>query len=398
MLTTRRARRAAAVPAVLVAAALALTACTGDRGSSPGPTTPPAGTQGAPAVELEGVPAELAGLVEQVYTGTGEVPASATAAAALAGRTAASAPVSGEGAVGAARGDRVAVVTVQDDVTLAVAEGTEDTGGTEWRVVGGWWPSLGVEQPSVGEVPRLVAVVGSDARPGEDAARSRADSLHLVGLDGTGAGGVVGIPRDSWVPDSTGGEGRINAELSRGGPEAMLGALERVSGLDLEGQVVTGFSGFVAMVDALGGVSLDLDRALQDPAADLDLPAGQQTVDGTDALAYSRTRKTQPRGDIDRQLNGGSVILAAGVAVRAAGPLALPRLLEASDPELVTDLPAEQLLTFAAGVLRADPARVPNVVLPARPGTTPGGASVVFLEDGAPAVFADLVDGALETG
>ncbi|MFP5335914.1 MAG: LCP family protein, partial [Actinomycetes bacterium] len=132
-----------------------------------------------------------------------------------------------------------------------------------------------------------------------------------------------------------------------------------------------------------------------DGDAKLDLPAGEQTLAGDDALAYSRTRKTQPRGDIDRQLNGGTVILAAGAAVRAAGPLAVPGLLEVSDPHLVTDLTAEQLLTFAGGVLRADPTRVPNVVVPARAGTTSGGTSVVFLEPGASDVFADLADGAL---
>lgn len=388
MLTTARARAAASV----LAAALALGACSGADEPSPPSTgaTPPA-TTAADAVSVTGVPAELAAVVETLYRG-GDLPASATAAAALGGRTPVDGRVTAEGATGTVRGAQVAVVVAGDDVTLAVAD---PAAGGGWQVVGGWWPALGAGEPSLGSTPRLVAVVGSDARPGEDPARARADSLHLVGLDGTGAGGVVGIPRDSWVPLSTGGEGKINGELARGGPEAMLGALERTSGLDLEGQVITGFAGFVAMVDALGGVPLTLDRPLQDPFADLDLPAGEQTVGGADALAYARTRKTQPRGDIDRQLNGGTVLLAAGAAARAAGPLAVPGLLQASDPHLVTDLSAEQLLTLAGAVLRADPARVPNAVVPARPGTTAGGTSVVFLEPGAAGVFADLADGAL---
>jgi LCP family protein required for cell wall assembly len=286
----------------------------------------------------------------------------------------------------------VAVVTAGDDVTLAVADPA--VAGGAWQVVGGWWPSLGVGAPSLGTVPKLVAVVGSDARPGEDVARSRADSLHVVGLDGTGAGGVVGIPRDSWVPLTTGGHGKINGELSRGGPQALQAALERLSGLDLAGQVITGFAGFTELVDALGGVPLTLDRALQDPAADLDLPAGEQTLGGSDALAFSRTRKSQPRGDLDRQLNGGRVLLAAAGAVKLAGPQALPGLLQASDGRVVTDLSAEQLLTLAAAVQRLDPAKVPNVVLPAHPDRI-GGASVVVVEPAAGEIWADLADGAL---
>jgi LCP family protein required for cell wall assembly len=374
--------------AAVVAPLLALTACTSGGAPAPQPGGTASASPAGPAVDVTGVPAELADVVRAVYGGT-EVPASATAAQALAGRRAAGGDVRATGSTGALRGAQVAVVTSGDDVTLAVADP-----GAGWRVVGGWWPSLGVDAASVGPVPRLVAVVGSDARPGQDPAGARGDSLHLVGLDGSGAGGVVGIPRDSWVPVASGGQGRVNSALALGGPAAQLATLEQVSGLDLEGQVVTGFAGFTALVDALGGVPVQLDRPMQDPFADLDLPAGQQTLDGADALALSRTRKILPRGDLDRQLNGGRVLLAAGAAARLAGPGGLPAMLQAAEPHLVTDLGAEQLLTLAAAVLRADPARVPNVVVPARGGTV-GGASVVFLEPGARDVFADLADGAL---
>jgi LCP family protein required for cell wall assembly len=372
----------------VVVAALTLAACTGETPDEGRSSAPP-----EPGVTVSGVPDQLADVVAALYAGD-DVPATETAAEALAGRARSSPPPArpAQGPDGAVRGAQIGVVAAGDDVTLAVADPTADDG--QWQVVGGWWPSLGVETPSVGATPRLVAVVGSDARPGEDVARSRADSLHLVGLDGTGAGGVVGIPRDSWVPLTTGGKGKINGELARGGPAALAAALERLSGLEPEGYLVTGFSGFVAMVDALGGVPFSLDRALQDPAAQLDLPAGERTLTGEEALAYARTRKSQPRGDIDRQLNGGAVLLAAAAAVRTAGPGALPALLEAADPHLVTDLTAEQLLTFAAATVRAAPERVPNVVLPARAGTV-GNASVVLLEPGAADVWRDLSDGAL---
>ncbi|MFZ5869276.1 MAG: hypothetical protein ACOYXW_01890, partial [Actinomycetota bacterium] len=104
MLTTARARAAASV----LAAALALGACSGAEEPSPPSTgaTPPA-TTAADAVSVTGVPAELAAVVETLYRG-GDLPASATAASALGGRTPVDGPVTAEGATATVRGAQVA--------------------------------------------------------------------------------------------------------------------------------------------------------------------------------------------------------------------------------------------------------------------------------------------------
>jgi hypothetical protein len=60
-----------------------------------------------------------------------------------------------------------------------------------------------------------------------------------------------------------------------------------------------------------------------------------------------------------------------------------------------TDMSAEQLLTLAATVTLVDPGKTENVVAPGSPGSA-GQASVVYLGDGAPALFADMVDGHLD--
>ena len=91
---------------------------------------------------------------------------------------------------------------------------------------------------------------------------SRADSIHLVALDGLGHGGVLGIPRDSWVRISGGGMSKINASLSTGGPAVMLQTVADVTGLNLDGYVLTGFTGFQEMVgNVLGGVDIELPAA-----------------------------------------------------------------------------------------------------------------------------------------
>ena len=298
-------------------------------------------------------------------------------------------PSGGESAMAEVGGAILAVATIGRDVIYGVDS------GSGFQVVAAVLPSLGLDQGWYGNVPKLVAVVGSDARPGEDAGTSRADSLHLVGLDGAGSGGVVGIPRDSWVSINGGRENKINAALSSGGPESMLSTLIDVSELALDGIVVTGFEGFVEMWDgALGGAEVDVPLAIQDQAAKADLEQGIQVLDGTQALAFSRTRKTLAGGDLTRQLHGGIVLLGALHAAQLRGPLDLPMMMALSEAWLVTDMGWPDLMAWSALALATPVDGIPNKVVPARIGSV-GSASVVFLTSEAPAVFADLADGAV---
>jgi LCP family protein required for cell wall assembly len=287
-----------------------------------------------------------------------------------------------------------------DRWTLVVSELGEDAlygvgSDAGWNVVAFRLPSLGQHTGWYGVVPKVVAAVGSDARPGQEPAESRADSIHLIGLDGAGRGGVLGIPRDSWVTISGGGRNKVNASLSLGGPSVMLQTLADITGLNLDGYVLTGFVGFQEMMgNVLGGVDVELANPIFDRAAGADLPAGDQYLNGPQALALARARKSQEQGDLTRQRNGGLLLLAALKSVQAYGPSHLPALLAGSAPWINTDLSLDELLSFAALAIDTPVEAIGNVVAPGRVGTA-GSASVVYLTDAATAVFTDLADGAL---
>lgn len=281
---------------------------------------------------------------------------------------------------------RLAVVQTGRDITLAARD-------PEWRIVGGWWPSLGIG-PHLGSYPKLLAVVGSDARKGQNRNQSRADSIHFVGLDAEGGAGVLGVPRDSWVPIPGSGRSRINAALVFGGPDLMMETFESVSDLDFDGFLLTGFGGFEGMVGVLGGLAMNVPHDFDDSAAKADLEAGEQVLDPEQALALSRTRKTLARGDFERQANGGLVLMAAQAMLRSGGALQLPQLVAGARPHLTTDLAPWELLQLAAAIIRADPARTVNDVVPGGAGRA-GSASVVFLSPGAEDLFDDLADGNL---
>lgn len=347
-------------------------------------------TTTVPSPQIEGADADLTALIQALYglPGGGPVPAAPESVLTAFADATGTAPETAVATV-APWGEevRLAVVEADGDVTLAVADPT-------WRVVGGWWPSAGVDQ-ELGDFPKIVAVVGSDARPDERRDETRADSIHFVGLDGSGKAGVVGVPRDSWVPIAGGGNNKINAALALGGPGAMIETFADLTDLEFDGYLLTGFAGFESLIEILGGLDIDVPRSFNDRAAKAYLEAGRQILDGSEALAMSRARKTMPNGDFTRQAHGGLIIMAAQAMVRAAGPASLPGLVGESRPYVSTDLDPAELLVLAAAVYRVDPEEVVNVVAPGGTGTA-GRASVVFLRDSAQDLWEDLADGSLE--
>ena len=176
----------------------------------------------------------------------------------------------------------------------------------------------------------------------------------------------------------------------------MLTAFRDLTGLPLEGYLLTGFEGFQQMVDSvLGSVEVTIPFPINDKWAKANLDAGLQMLSGFDALAFARARKTVPGGDLTRSFHQGEILLGAARTVKAMGYRAIPGLMESSEEWMITDLDAEQLLTLSAMIISADLDEIPNIVAPGTVGTA-AGASVVFLTDEADGIWADLADGRLD--
>ncbi|ROS78579.1 LCP family protein [Cellulomonas sp. PhB143] len=120
---------------------------------------------------------------------------------------------------------------------------------------------------------------------------------------------LVSIPRDSMVdrPECTtskgtkipGGRDLFNSAFAygadRGGDIASAAAcsmntISSETGLYIDDFVVVDFSGFEKMVDAVGGVPMCIPEAIDNKKADLKLKAGEQTLDGKEALGFARAR------------------------------------------------------------------------------------------------------------
>jgi len=373
----------AAVPVAVLAACSKdkpKPAATSTSSSSTTTTAPP-----RPQASGKGLPADLLAVMTAMYVG-GKVPASGAVAAALAKRKPAGKSVTVAGSTGTWQKTPIAVVTQGKDVTLLVK-------GKAWSVVGGWWPSMGLAGATPGRTMRILAI-GSDARPSQKVASTRADSLHIIGIDAKGVGGILGIPRDSWVSLSSGGVNKINASLAFGGPKGVVRTVEKATGVQIDGYVLTGFKGFRALVNAIGGIRYVAPSIFKGEHGIL-AKKGLNILKGEPALSFARERHTLRNGDFGRSVNQGNLILAGMGMARSGGPRALTKYLSAMSPHVATDLTPGEVLNLSAAAFQTNPNHVTNTVALGGIGTRGGGQSVVLLGSAARADFRDMKDGRL---
>jgi LCP family protein required for cell wall assembly len=131
-----------------------------------------------------------------------------------------------------------------------------------------------------------------------DAAGSRTDTIMLVHTGGNGTS-LISLPRDSYIPIPGHGRDKLNAAFALGGAKLLTETVEQATGLRIDHFAQIGFGGFANMVNAIGGVQLCIDKAIDDPKAGLNVQAGCQKLDGAQALGYVRTRASA-NADLDR--------------------------------------------------------------------------------------------------
>jgi LCP family protein required for cell wall assembly len=153
-------------------------------------------------------------------------------------------------------------------------------------------------------------ITGSDTRSG--LSRTQKDELHVGSDTDTNSdslmllhmGGptpvLISIPRDSYVPIPGHGSNKINAALGFGGPALLVQTVESVTGLHINHYMGIGFEGLVDVTNKVGGVNVCLKTAVHDQNSGVNLPAGCQTLNGTEALEFVRDRDSFATGDLQR--------------------------------------------------------------------------------------------------
>lgn len=209
-----------------------------------------------------------------------------------------------------------------------------------------------------------ILLLGVDRRPQEQGLPSRTDTMVLVTVDPlTTSAGVLSMPRDLLVHVPGYGEYRVNTAYFLGererpprGPQLAKETISANLGIPVHYYALVDFRGFERIVDALGGVLIDVPAPLKDDAYPSDIgdnimrivfDEGIQRMDGRTALRYARTRHAD--SDFGRNQRQQQVLLALRQeALRLDVLPRLPALFAALRDAFSTDIPAEDALALAA--------------------------------------------------
>src|SRR5690606_18614704 len=171
-------------------------------------------------------------------------------------------------------------------------------------------------RPAAGEGTNWL-LVGSDSREGLDEERmaelstgdtggKRTDTIMIAHIpDNDTPPTLLSLPRDSRVEIPGHGVNKINAAFSFGGAPLLVRTVEQATGLRIDHYAEIGFGGFAEVVDAIGGVEMDIPEEMRDTKTGIVIPAGTQILDGAQALGFVRMRYSEatPRSDLDRVAN-----------------------------------------------------------------------------------------------
>jgi LCP family protein required for cell wall assembly len=158
----------------------------------------------------------------------------------------------------------------------------------------------------------MFLVVGSDSRARLDdlnnfgqAGGARGDVVMLVRVDSSGSAQMLSIPRDLRVEIPGHGTNKINAAYAFGGPSLMVETIKTNLNVSVNHYVEIDFVGFQAIIDEVGGIEVSFPYPARDAKSGLDVPAGDQILNGEQALAFARSRR------YEEQQNGSWVSVEA---------------------------------------------------------------------------------------
>lgn len=176
----------------------------------------------------------------------------------------------------------------------------------------------------------------------------RADVIMLTHLVPGERIQILSVPRDLKVRIPGKGTNRINAAYVFGGPDLLVQVVQDVTGIPIHHYVEVDFAGVGAIVDALGGVTLDFPEPGRDRKSGFRVDAGRVTLDGEMAVAYARSRHYEalrdgewvptPGGDIARTERQQRILLALfDQATSPGNAFDLPRFLPTAAEQITAD-------------------------------------------------------------
>ncbi|TMC71884.1 MAG: LytR family transcriptional regulator [Chloroflexi bacterium] len=187
---------------------------------------------------------------------------------------------------------------------------------------------------------------------------------------------MMSIPRDLWVPLSTGGTAKIDGAYSYGGPGAAIATVENNFGIHIDDYIWIGLAGLVHVIDAIGGIDVVTSAPVLDDFYPHDIGkgnpyrylrvavlAGPQHLDGTHALEYVRSRHNDLQSDFGRSQRQQQVLLALKAKAAEISAADVPGLAAAMKGQIKTSMSLQRIATLLPVAASLDIKKIQQIVL-----------------------------------
>lgn len=210
-----------------------------------------------------------------------------------------------------------------------------------------------------------IALFGGDSRDGQLEAGTHADTIMIVSIDNeTKEVRLVSVYRDLIVKRPDGKLGKANSAYFLGGPKQAINMLNQNFDLDIEDYVTVDFTVMADVVDELGGIEIDVTDAEAkeinnhiDGTAEVvgkkahHMQGGLQTLDGVQAVTYSRIRKNVG-GDYARTERQRIVIQKLAEKVKGTDLSTINDLIDTVFSQISTSFTLKELIGLSTGVFQ----------------------------------------------
>lgn len=240
-----------------------------------------------------------------------------------------------------------------------------------------------IEQKVKNEI--LFLLMGVDAKDVKKSKGTRTDTMMLIRVNfDTGEINLLSIPRDTRVA-VRGKQDKINHAHAYGGVELTMKTVRDFLNLDIDYYVKVDYKIVMEVVDAIGGVTIEVPRNMKydDPYADpplhINIPKGVQTLDGKMAHDFLRWRKNNdgtgyPDGDVGR-IKAQQMFMKELIkqTLQLKNITKLPKLINTYFDYVETNIPKSAILKAAMSAKKISPEKMVTNIIPGEPKRIKGG-------------------------
>lgn len=241
----------------------------------------------------------------------------------------------------------------------------------------------GIMESEVLQGYRNIALFGVDSRDGQLDKSTRTDTIMIASINlDTKEVKLVSVYRDTWLNLSTDSYNKANAAYSRGGYKQAIAMLNMNLDLNIEDFATIGFDGLIDVIDAVGGIEIDVKQAeiqhinsyqismVGRPTGELNAngepnyeakeyveytpvtQAGVQTLNGLQATAYARVRYVG--SDLERAARQRTVLTKVAKKAMTLNPATLNKIADAVFPKVLTSLKLSEILDLLKDIASYD--------------------------------------------